>query len=184
MRSVRNVVTKAVAVLTLFPSIPWAAEVSSAPPRIVLAKLVARRAPNPNSRLGPLQDTVRKVACQEGVPPEFALAVIEHESKFDNTMRGSHGEIGASQILPATATALGFDPARLGSEFAYNARAGVSILKMLLRRAAGDQREASCCYRAGPRWAKLPSYKQSQVLAYARAIERLKNNYSSLDCRP
>src|SRR5579871_6777127 len=73
--------------------------------------------------LGPLQNTVRSVACQEGVPPAFALAIIEHESKFNNAMRGSRGEIGASQILPATATALGFDPARLGRDFTYNARA-------------------------------------------------------------
>lgn len=99
-------------------------------------------------------------------------------------MRGSHGEIGASQILPATAMALGFDPVRLGQEFAYNARAGVTILKMLLRRSAGDQRAASCCYRAGTGWTKLPGSKQTLVLAYAQAIERIKSNYSGLDCRP
>lgn len=136
------------------------------------------------STLGPLQNTVRSVACQEGVPPAFALAIIEQESKFNNAMRGSRGEIGASQILPATARALGFDPARLGRDFAYNARAGVTILKSLLRRSAGDQRKASCCYRAGPGWTKLPPKKQSIVLAYASAIERLKNTYSGLDCRP
>jgi soluble lytic murein transglycosylase-like protein len=119
-----------------------------------------------------------------GVPPDFALAVIEHESKFNNAMRGLHGEIGASQILPATAAKLGFDPERLGREFAYNARAGVTILKMLLKRSAGDRRAASCCYRAGPGWTKLPVQKQSQILSYARAIERLQHNYSGLDCSP
>jgi soluble lytic murein transglycosylase-like protein len=137
-----------------------------------------------NSRLGPLQSTVRLVACEAGVPPDFALAVIEHESKFNNAMRGLHGEIGASQILPATAVALGFDPARLEREFSYNARAGVTILKMLLKRSAGNQKAASCCYRAGPGWTKLPWSKQSRILAYASTIERLQHNYAGLDCRP
>lgn len=146
---------------------------------------MTQRLPHPNARLGPLQNTVRSVACQEGVPPDFALAIIEHESKFSNALRGRHGEIGASQILPATALALGFDPVRLGREFSYNARAGVTILKMLLKRTSGNQREASCCYRAGPGWAKLPEPTQSQVLAYALEIEQLKKrNYSALDCRP
>lgn len=163
MRSSLNVVLKTVLALACCAGTVWGGD---------------------NSHLGPLQNTVRAVACQVGVPPDFALAIIEHESKFSNAMRGLHGEIGASQILPATAMALGFDPVRLGREFPYNARAGVTILKMLLKRAAGNQKAASCCYRAGPGWAKLPSQKQAQVLAYALAIERLKHNYSGLDCSP
>ncbi len=132
--------------------------------------------------LGHLQNTVRRVACDAGVPPDFALAIIEHESKFNNALRGRHGEIGASQILPRTAMALGFDTERLAKEFAYNAQAGVSILRTLLRRSEGDEHKASCVYRAGPGWTKLPLEAQSAVRAYAEAIQRLKRNYSGLNC--
>ena len=169
VRSCLNVVMKTVLVLTCVAVPNYCADGSFS---------------DPTARLGPLQNTVRSVACEAGVPADFALAIIEHESKFSNAMRGSHDEIGASQILPATAKALGFDPARLASEFSYNARAGVTILKALLRRSAGDQKAASCCYRAGPGWSKLPAKKQSTVLAYAQTIERLKLHYSGLDCRP
>jgi soluble lytic murein transglycosylase len=37
------------------------------------------------------------------IDPLLVVAVIEHESRFNPTTRGSHGEIGLMQIKPATA---------------------------------------------------------------------------------
>ena len=127
--------------------------------------------------------TVRRLACDAGIPPDFALAVLDKESGFDNTMRGSMGEIGASQILPATAFALGLDVRRLAVEFAYNAKAGVAILQSLLAKAQGDQVKALCHYRAGPRWFRLPPRAQRRVRAYASAVvEIMKTRYAGVSC--
>ena len=65
------------------------------------------------------QNTVRALACDAAAPPDFALAVLDQESGFGNNMRGSLGEIGASQILPSTAVALALDLQRLARAFSW-----------------------------------------------------------------
>ena len=140
-----------------------------------------------NSGAGPdlvqKQSKVRALACEASVPPDFALAVFDKESGFDNRMRGSRGEIGASQILPATARALGLDVNRLAEEFAYNAKAGVAILRTLFQQARGDRHRALLAYRAGPNWSKLKPRAQARVLDYASGVERLMNTrYADVRC--
>lgn len=128
--------------------------------------------------------TVRRLACEARIPPGFALAVLDKESGFNNAMRGSMGEIGASQILPATAHALGLDVRRLGAEFAYNAKAGISILRSLLHQSQGDQSRALCHYRAGPGWLRLPPRAQRRVRAYvADVIGLMKTRYAGVSCQ-
>jgi soluble lytic murein transglycosylase-like protein len=128
--------------------------------------------------------TVRRLACEARVPPAFALAVLDKESGFDNSIRGSMGEIGVSQILPSTALSLGYDVGRLADEFSYNARAGVEILKRLLVAARGDHMKALSIYRAGPRWMHLPARHQLIVQAYARSILHLmETRYADVGCQ-
>lgn len=131
------------------------------------------------------QNTVRAIACEAEVPPDFALAVLDQESGFENNMRGSLGEIGASQILPSTAVVLGLDLQRLAREFSYNARAGVSILRGLLRQSRGNRHKALCAYLAGPGWPRLAPPLQSQVQAYvASVIEQLmQTRYAGVSCQ-
>jgi soluble lytic murein transglycosylase-like protein len=139
--------------------------------------------PDPPDSLGDKQNTVRTLACEANIPPGFALAVIDQESGFDNGMRGSHGEIGVSQILPATARALGFDLKRLGEEFAYNARSGVILLRRLLRESGGDQIKALHSYRAGPGWVALPPRARSYVRAYVDSVvELMRTRYAGVAC--
>lgn len=117
------------------------------------------------------------------MPPDFALAVLDQESGFDNSMRGSQGEIGVSQILPATALALGFDVQRLRREFSYNARAGVTILRRLLTRSKGDRTNALREYRAGPAWARLAPRLQRYVHDYVASVEQLsRTRYAGVGC--
>ncbi len=59
--------------------------------------------------LGTLRDEVRGAACKAGVRPSLALAIVEHETGFNNRARGDRGEIGAGQIMPSTADLFGFD---------------------------------------------------------------------------
>ena len=128
--------------------------------------------------------TVRNLACDARVPPDFALAVLDKESGFDNAMRGSIGEIGASQILPSTAVSFGFDVKRLAAEFSYNAQAGIAILRGLLAETRGDQLKALLTYRAGPRWLTLPPRAQNRVRAYASAVvDLMRTRYAGVSCQ-
>ena len=130
------------------------------------------------------QNTVRALACDAAAPPDFALAVLDQESGFGNNMRGSLGEIGASQILPSTAVALGLDLQRLAREFSYNARAGVSILRGLLNQSRGNRHTALCGYRAGPGWPRLGPRLQSQVQSYVASVEQLmQTRYAGVSCQ-
>jgi soluble lytic murein transglycosylase-like protein len=47
-----------------------------------------------------IQDTIVKVAMEEGIDPALALAIAETESNFNPKMIGSLGEIGVYQLRP------------------------------------------------------------------------------------
>ena len=49
------------------------------------------------------------------IDPLLVMAVIDHESRFDGSKRGSHGEIGLMQIKPATGRWLAQRSLQLGS---------------------------------------------------------------------
>lgn len=52
---------------------------------------------------------IAKYADQYDVPVELATAVVQIESNFRPTVKGSAGEIGLMQIKPATARLMGYD---------------------------------------------------------------------------
>lgn len=51
---------------------------------------------------------IRQYADQYDVPVELAMAVVQIESNFRPTVKGSAGEIGLMQIKPATAKMMGY----------------------------------------------------------------------------
>jgi soluble lytic murein transglycosylase-like protein len=57
---------------------------------------------------------IQKYASEYDVPAELALAVVQIESSFRPTVKGSAGEIGLMQIKPATAKMMGYDGAATG----------------------------------------------------------------------
>jgi soluble lytic murein transglycosylase-like protein len=60
------------------------------------------------------QGLIQKYASEYDVPAELALAVVQIESSFRPTVKGSAGEIGLMQIKPATAKLMGYDGAATG----------------------------------------------------------------------
>jgi soluble lytic murein transglycosylase-like protein len=148
----------------------------------LLFACTAAHAADSDAQLAEKKKTVRSLACQAGVPPGLALATIEHESRFRNELRGRSGEIGAAQIMPAVAVALGFDQLRLAREFSYNAKAGVLILKKLLNECKKDQRKALMSYRSGPNFEKLPPRVQAYNAAYANSVEQIQKKYAGVTC--
>ena len=132
---------------------------------------------------GSRPELVRRIACQLGVHPALALALIEQESGFQHPVRGLAGELGAAQILPATARFRGFDMQRLQEDFAYNVRAGLSILKGLLEE-TGDEAEALRAYNGGRGWRTLPPEAQRAVQRYAAQVQARKSRYAGATCPP
>ncbi|TDH35256.1 lytic transglycosylase domain-containing protein [Pseudohoeflea suaedae] len=92
------------------------------------------------------------MAEEMGLPRHFATAVMEIESGFNPHARGRDGEIGLMQILPATASMLGFggDTEELAVP-ATNIRYGLRYLAGAYRLGSGDLCTTVMKYRAGHR---------------------------------
>jgi hypothetical protein len=95
-------------------------------------------------------DMVTREALARGVPPELADAVAMVETGYRPDARGSAGEVGLMQILPATAASLGFR----GSledlfEPAMNIHYAVDYLSRAWAMSDGDICRTLMKYRAG-----------------------------------
>ena len=72
---------------------------------------------------------IERFATENDVPPEFAHAIVEIESRFRPNVRGRAGEIGLMQIKPATARLMGFrGPAKALYDPETNIRYGMKYL--------------------------------------------------------
>ncbi len=91
------------------------------------------------------QDLIRQAAIRYGVDPALALAVAQQESGFDQSARGSAGEVGVFQLMPATASDLGVNP----YDLSQNVDGGVRYLAHQLA-TFGDTQTALVAYNAGP----------------------------------
>jgi soluble lytic murein transglycosylase-like protein len=131
----------------------------------------------------PEREEVRVCACKAGVPPSIALAILEHESAFRNSVVGERGELGAAQILPATASSFGFDPERLAADYRYNVQSAMGILRWLLDRFGGDEQAAIRAYNGGPGWQAAPTPTLRKIEDYANAVNELRRKYVHTNCQ-
>lgn len=92
-----------------------------------------------------VQEQIAAAAQRYGVSPALALAVARRESSFNQAARGSSGEVGVMQLMPATAAELGVNPYDLGA----NIDGGVRYLRQQFDR-FGDWGLAVAAYNAGP----------------------------------
>lgn len=89
------------------------------------------------------------MAVQEDVPPRLALAIATVESNMDcSAPRGSSGEVGLMQVLPATAKSVGVERHDL-STCMGSIVAGVRYLRLALDKTEGDLLRAAYLYNAG-----------------------------------
>ena len=118
-----------------------------------------------------LRGQVRAMATLYGVPPAFALAIAESESRLRPHVVSRTGAMGIMQLMPLTARSLGvvdaFDPRE-------NIHGGVRYLAGLLRRYRGDYRRAAAAYNVGlgrvPRRGKLRLPRETR--RYVRRVMR------------
>jgi soluble lytic murein transglycosylase-like protein len=133
-------------------------------------------------RLESGRDKVRVAACEAGVHPSLALAIVERETGFDNRARGQKGEIGAGQIMPTTASTFGFDLDRLAADYDYNVRSAVTILRYLLDYFGGDEQATIRGYNGGPGWRTANPPTMSKIESYAASVRELRSKYVSVTC--
>ena len=112
---------------------------------------------------GQLPGLIQKAATEAGIDPALFDALIATESAYDPNARSRAGALGLSQLMPATAQALGIsnplDPTQ-------NLKGGATYLSQLLQRFGGDQRLALAAYNAGPgaveKFGGIPPYRETQ----------------------
>ena len=107
---------------------------------------------------------VHFAAKQVGIPPEFALAVIEVESHFDRFAISRVGAMGMMQIMPFWKKEIGRDSDNL-MDIRTNLQYGCTILKHYLDRAKGNWAEALARYNGSYGRSEYP---QKVMLAWER----------------
>lgn len=118
--------------------------------------------------------SIARKAREMGIDPKLAVALAYRESAFNPEAKGSKGEIGLMQVMPATAKSLGFTEDDLKSP-EKNIEIGLTYLKMGLDRFGGDPVLAAAGYNAGidhpyfknPESASLPESTKQYVKAIA-----------------
>jgi hypothetical protein len=117
---------------------------------------------------------VATAAAKAGVDPTLAVAIAYQESRLNlNPARGSSGEIGMMQVMPATGKAMGFDEKALADP-QKNIEAGIQYLKRALAATENDPKLAAVYYNGGPGAVEaLKSGKEPdpRVINYVRSLD-------------
>lgn len=119
-----------------------AVDTSAAEPPVAVAQAFPARAA--------IRGLIEQEVLGTGLPADIAEAVVFVESRYDSSVVGSVGEIGAMQVRPETAAMLGFrgSDADLAKP-EINVHYGVIYLARAWRLAQGDLCRALMKYRAG-----------------------------------
>jgi soluble lytic murein transglycosylase-like protein len=113
-------------------------------------------------------------AARNGIDPALLTGLIRQESGFDPGAVSGAGAAGLTQLMPATAQALGVTDPR---DPAQSIEGGARYLREQLDRFGGDVAKALAAYNAGPgaveRFGGVPPYPETQqyvsnILSYAR----------------
>lgn len=94
----------------------------------------------------PYDQPIRSAAQKYGVKEDLVKAVITVESCFKKRARGSSGEKGLMQLMPATARRFNL---KNGYSAWHNVHAGTKYLSYLLARYDGDLSRTVAAYNAG-----------------------------------
>lgn len=112
------------------------------------------------------EELVTAAARRNGLPPEFVHSVVSAESAYRTNAVSRKGAIGLMQLMPATASEYGADPA----DPRQNVEAGTRYLRdLLLKYQHSDQQvsRALAAYNAGPgavdRHHGVPPYRETLV---------------------
>jgi soluble lytic murein transglycosylase-like protein len=107
-------------------------------------------------------------AARYGLNPVLFEALVWQESRWNNAAISPKGAVGLTQLMPATARALGVDP----RDALANLDAGARYFRLLIDHFGGDTIKALAAYNAGParveRAGGVPPIRETQD--YVRII--------------
>ena len=116
-----------------------------------------------------------RTAARYSLSPALLEALVWQESRWHNEAVSSKGALGLTQLMPATALALGVDP----RDPVANLEGGARYLRLMLDRFGGDVVKALAAYNAGPerveRAGGVPAIRETR--AYVAAIMARLGNY-------
>lgn len=121
--------------------------------KVSVQPVEAKRIADRIMRGGALPDLASTLAIA-GEP--LVNAVIQQESRGDQSAVSSKGAVGVMQVMPDTARqvaaelGLPYDPERLKTDTGYNKTLGTRYLQNMLGRYGGNQTLALAAYNAGP----------------------------------
>ena len=124
----------------------------------------------------PYGDLIDAAARRHGLDPALLAGLIRQESNFDPTAGSPAGAQGLTQLMPATAAALGVsdvhDPAQA-------IEGGAKYLAQQLKSFGGDVTLALAAYNAGPgavqRYGGVPPYAETR--AYVQKVQAFAEQY-------
>lgn len=96
-----------------------------------------------------LRDKANLVADKYGIPRELFARLIDAESSWRPHAKSNKGAIGLTQVMPATARDMGYDPKKLAKDVDMQLEAGAKYLSRQYR-SFGDWSTALWAYNAGP----------------------------------
>ena len=117
----------------------------------------------------PLVELVKQIAPEFMVHPQFALTIMEAESRFNPAALSPKNAMGLMQLIPETSARFNvkkpFDPAQ-------NIRGGVAYLRWLLAYFEGDVALVAAAYNSGERtvdrYRGVPPYAETR--AYVKRV--------------
>ena len=117
----------------------------------------------------PLVELVKQIAPEFMVHPQFALTIMEAESRFNPDALSPKNAMGLMQLIPETSARFNvrkpFDPAQ-------NIRGGVAYLRWLLAYFEGDVALVAAAYNSGERtvdrYRGVPPYAETR--AYVKRV--------------
>jgi soluble lytic murein transglycosylase-like protein len=116
------------------------------------------------------RDLADAAADKYGIPRKLVRLVMEAESGSRQDAVSPKGAVGLMQLMPATAQALGADPA----DPVQNVDAGARYLRDLLQKYDGLLWHALAAYNAGPaavdKYNGIPPY--NETILYVKKIDR------------
>lgn len=125
-----------------------------------------------------VKEYIVKHSLDMGVDPALALSLAKLESGYDHTKRSPYGAIGVFQILPSTASSLGYNAYHLND----NIKGGLAYYKMMYNK-FGSMDLALAAYNAGP--GNVSKYKGVPPFAETKKfISLIKAEYKQQKSNP